>query len=77
MRRASVSARANIAEGYGQFHFKEGTRQYRIARGSLYDLRYSDAPAPRPLYPYIPRPSGLQALRPEKDTYLHNRTKSP
>ena len=39
MRRAGVSARANIAEGYGRFHFKEGTRHYRIARGSLYELK--------------------------------------
>ena len=39
MRRASVSTTANISEGYGRFHFKEGIRHYRIARGSLYELK--------------------------------------
>jgi len=39
IRRASVSTTANISEGYGRFHFKEGIRHYRIARGSLYELK--------------------------------------
>ena len=37
--RASVSATANISEGYGRFHYKEGIQFYRIARGSLYELK--------------------------------------
>ena len=39
IRRASVSATANISEGYGRFHYKEGLQYYRIARGSLYELK--------------------------------------
>ena len=39
IRRASVSVTANISEGYGRFHFKEGIQHYRIARGSLYELK--------------------------------------
>jgi four helix bundle protein len=39
MRRASVSVTANISEGYGRFHYKEGMQHYRIARGSLYELK--------------------------------------
>jgi len=39
MRRASVSATANISEGYGRFYYKEGVQFYRIARGSLYELK--------------------------------------
>jgi four helix bundle protein len=39
IRRVSVSATANISEGYGRFHYKEGIQYYRIARGSLYELK--------------------------------------
>jgi four helix bundle protein len=39
IRRASVSVTANISEGYGRFHFKEGIQHYRIARGSRYELK--------------------------------------
>lgn len=39
IRRASVSATANISEGYGRFHYKEGIQFYRIARGSLCELK--------------------------------------
>jgi four helix bundle protein len=39
IRRASISVTANIAEGYGRFHYKEGMQFYRIARGSLYELK--------------------------------------
>ena len=39
IRRAAVSVTANIAEGYGRFHFKEGIQYYRIARASLYELK--------------------------------------
>ena len=38
MRRAAVSLTANIAEGYGRFHFKENIQCCRIARGSAYEL---------------------------------------
>ncbi|MDR8389751.1 four helix bundle protein [Aliifodinibius sp. S!AR15-10] len=36
---AAISATANIAEGYGRFHFQEGIQFFRIARGSLYELK--------------------------------------
>ena len=39
IRRASVSVTANISEGYGRFHYKEGVQFYRIARGSLSELK--------------------------------------
>ena len=39
IKRASVSVTANIAEGYGRFHYQEGIQYYRIARGSLYELK--------------------------------------
>lgn len=39
IRRASVSATANITEGYGRFHYQEGIQFYRISRGSLYELK--------------------------------------
>jgi len=39
VRKASVSITANIAEGYGRFHYKEGIQFYRISRGSLYELK--------------------------------------
>jgi four helix bundle protein len=39
IRRASVSATANIAEGYGRFHYQEGIQFYRISRGSIYELK--------------------------------------
>jgi four helix bundle protein len=38
-RKASVSTTSNIAEGYGRFHYQEGIQFYRIARGSLYELK--------------------------------------
>ena len=38
IRRAAVSLTANIAEGYGRFHFKENIQHCRIARGSAYEL---------------------------------------
>jgi four helix bundle protein len=38
VRTAAVSLTANIAEGYGRFHFKENVQFCRIARGSAYEL---------------------------------------
>ncbi len=39
IRKASVSITANISEGYGRYHYKEGVQFYRISRGSLYELK--------------------------------------
>ena len=39
IRKASVSSTANIAEGYGRFHYQEGIQFYRVSRGSLYELK--------------------------------------
>jgi four helix bundle protein len=36
--RASRSVRANIAEGYGRFHYQEYVQYCRQSRGSLYEL---------------------------------------
>ena len=36
--RASRSVTANIAEGYGRFHYQENIRFCRISRGSLFEL---------------------------------------
>ena len=38
VRTASISLTANIAEGYGRFHYKENIQFCRIARGSAYEL---------------------------------------
>ncbi len=38
MIRASRSVTANIAEGYGRFHYQENIQYCRQARGSLYEL---------------------------------------
>ena len=38
MIRASRSSTANIAEGYGQFHFQENIQFCRQSRGSLFEL---------------------------------------
>lgn len=38
MIRASRSVTANIAEGFGRFHFQENILFCRIARGSLYEI---------------------------------------
>jgi four helix bundle protein len=39
IRDAAISATANIAEGYGRFHFKESIQFYRISRGSQFELK--------------------------------------
>ncbi|MCX5721709.1 MAG: four helix bundle protein [Nitrospirae bacterium] len=38
VRTAAISLTANIAEGYGRFHYKENIQFCRIARGSAYEL---------------------------------------
>ncbi|MGC9374746.1 MAG: four helix bundle protein [Bacteroidales bacterium] len=39
IRKSSVSATANISEGYGRFNFQEGIQFYRISRASMYELK--------------------------------------
>jgi four helix bundle protein len=39
MRRAAVSCTANIAEGYGRFHFQENIQFCRVSRGSMYEIQ--------------------------------------
>ena len=39
IRKASISITANTSEGYGRYHFQEGIQFYRIARGSLCELK--------------------------------------
>ncbi len=39
IRKVSISGTANIAEGYGRFHYKELIQFYRISRGSLFELK--------------------------------------
>jgi len=39
IRDAAISTTANIAEGYGRFHFKESIQFYRISRGSQFELK--------------------------------------
>ena len=39
IRRAAVSITANIAEGYGRFHYQEGIQFYRISKASLNELK--------------------------------------
>ena len=39
IRRASISGTANIAEGYGRYHYQEGIQFHRIARASIYELK--------------------------------------
>lgn len=39
IRRTLISISANIAEGYGRFHYQEGIQFYRISRASLYELK--------------------------------------
>lgn len=39
LRRASSSVCANIAEGFGRYHFQESMQFYRTARGSLSEIK--------------------------------------
>jgi len=39
MRRAAISSSANIAEGYGRFHYQENIQFCRISRGSMYETQ--------------------------------------
>ena len=39
LRRAAISCTANIAEGYGRFHFQENIQFCRISRGSMYETQ--------------------------------------
>ena len=39
MRRGAISCTANIAEGYGRFHFQENIQFCRISRGSIYETQ--------------------------------------
>ena len=60
MRRSSKSVMANIAEGYGRYHYLDSLRFYYIARGSLnetinhtitaHDLAYIDGTRFQELY---------------------------
>jgi four helix bundle protein len=60
IRRSSKSVMANIAEGYGRYHYLDSLRFYYIARGSLtetishlitaHDLKYTGAEQHQTLY---------------------------
>ncbi len=39
IRKTLISITANIAEGYGRYHYKEGIQFYRISRAALYELK--------------------------------------
>lgn len=39
LRRAAISCTANIAEGYGRFHFQENIQFCRMSRGSMYEIQ--------------------------------------
>ncbi|MCB2220599.1 MAG: four helix bundle protein [Bacteroidetes bacterium] len=39
IRKSTCSSTANIAEGYGRYHFQDATRFYRISRGSTYESK--------------------------------------
>lgn len=39
IRKACISGTANISEGYGRYHYQEGIQFYRIARGSVFELK--------------------------------------
>ena len=39
IRKSCISGTANISEGYGRYHYQEGIQFYRIARGSVFELK--------------------------------------
>ncbi|AMM40197.1 S23 ribosomal protein [Candidatus Desulfofervidus auxilii] len=39
MRRAAISTTANIAEGYGRYHYQENIQFCRQSRGSMYEMQ--------------------------------------
>lgn len=39
LRKTSISSTANIAEGYGRYHYQEGIQFYRISRGSTFESK--------------------------------------
>lgn len=39
IRMAAISCTANIAEGYGRFHYQENIQFCRISRGSMYEIQ--------------------------------------
>ena len=39
IRKSVCSSTANIAEGYGRYHFQEGLQFYRISKGSTYESK--------------------------------------
>jgi four helix bundle protein len=39
IRKVGVSGTANIAEGYGRYHYREAVRFYRMSRGSVYESK--------------------------------------
>ncbi len=39
IKRASISVPANIAEGFGRFHYLDKAKFYLTARGSLFELK--------------------------------------
>jgi four helix bundle protein len=39
IRKASISGTANLAEGYGRYHYQEGIQFYRTSRASIYELK--------------------------------------
>jgi four helix bundle protein len=39
LRKTLCSSTANIAEGYGRYHYQEGLQFYRISKGSTYESK--------------------------------------
>lgn len=39
IRRAAISIPGDIAEGFGRLHYKESSQFYRMARGSLFEVK--------------------------------------
>lgn len=39
IRKSIISSTANVAEGYGRYHYQEGIQFYRISRGSTYESK--------------------------------------